>query len=458
MTMPLPVVVSTTADPTPAVKVPATLPGLALWLDGTLSAYSDAGVTLATTPLGRVQQMAQPAPLAGNWTAASSNARPWREANALDFHCSTPSTLVAPAPATPVPANNCTFAFAWHNRRGQGLFTAFSAVTTGAVFGFYITAGNLYLGTSAGYQHVAAFPNPSIVAGHLTVKCALQVTCTPTQYEIRMTVGSTTYTTVVAVAPVAGNLGTIRVGGSNPGDASLTPPIAISQFVAYSQALNSAQQVELHAYLLANVPGDPPITAPLIVYSGDSISAAWDPRVQASVESYGPRFINAGVAGAHTAAPAETPAFYQTDIKPYYSASRAKNILVCEGISVNDLAVFITQQGQNAATAAANVLTSYWAYCDQAKADGWIVVVCTLSPNLAGATYDAARAIINPAIRTDWALHGHYLADLGAAVGMATTADAANTALFYDGTHITSAGYLRWDDVLAPPLASALAA
>ncbi len=44
------------------MSTPATLPSLALWLDGAQLAYSDAGATIATSPYGRVQQIAQPAP------------------------------------------------------------------------------------------------------------------------------------------------------------------------------------------------------------------------------------------------------------------------------------------------------------------------------------------------------------------------------------------------------------
>ncbi len=130
-----------------------------------------------------------------------------------------------------------------------------------------------------------------------------------------------------------------------------------------------------------------------------------------------------------------------------------------EGISINDLA-FRLGSGDTPTAAAASVLAGYYAYLDHARATMplAIVIACTLSPNLAGAPYDTARAIINADIRANWPAHANYLCDLGAAPGFSTTADAANTAYSYDGTHLTEAGYLNcWNPVLIPVLTAALA-
>jgi hypothetical protein len=424
----------------------------ALWLDGDQIAYSDAGVTAAASPYGRVAQIAQPSPLSGNWTA-SGNGRPWKEANSLDFHYSDSPQLTQPASAS-IPANNCTIAISWQNRGGQLNTSPFSVpLSGGGNLSIYFLTGVMYIvaPTIAGgaFTIVPGIAVPVLLQGHLVVQCTLLLTCTATQYEIRLTVNGVSHSTIIATAPPSGTLGTIQLGRSS---SAYNAHMAVSQFLAYSMALDSTEQGALQTYLLAKPAGNPPTTAPLIAILGDSIGAAWIPGFQASLNSYAPRVIGAGAAGTTTGNPAQIPAFFDTDVHPHFSASRAKNIVVCEGISVNDLGFAI---GAGPSAAASAVIASYSACCAKVKAAGWITVACTLSPNTGGADYETARGLINTSIRANYLSYAHYLADLGAAPGMSDPSD-VHGPNFADGVHVGAAGYLIWDTTLLTVLTAAL--
>jgi hypothetical protein len=433
---------------------PSALPSLALWLDGRQPAFSDAGVTAAAAPFGRVAQIAQPAPLSGNWTA-TGNARPWRDGNALDCRYYGPGHTVGSAITQPasvsIAGNNCTIGIAWEQRGGGGYTTLFAAAVRAV--GVYLVGGAPTLANATTLNTIPGI-SPGIVPGHRIAQCTLVIVCGASQYDIRFTVNGVAYTTTVAVTPSSAALGAFTVGANALGSTQA----AISQFVVCATTLNGTDQTALQNFLLANVPAGYPVDAPLVAMAGDSICEAWPAGVQPELDGIAnpPRWLNAGVAGAHATLPGEIPSFYTTDILPRYSASRAKNIIVCEGISVNDIAYRLSQ-GDSVGTAAATVLAGYYAYCDRAKADGWTVIVCTLTPNLGGSNYDAIRAIVNPDIRANWAAHGAFLADIGATAGMATTADAANTAYFADGTHPTVGGYVLLDGTLLPAITAALA-
>ena len=441
-----------------ALDVPATLPGLALWYDGRQSGLT-AGNQIATVPFGRVARIAQPAPLTGSWTATTNP--PWRSAAALDFHAYGPgytlgSSLTQP-PAVAMTGNNCTIALAWQNRQGGGFGVFFSAPVGARLIGLYEIGGQLVLANASTLTPIPGIA-PGIVAGHRICQCTLIIVCGPTQYDIRFTVNGTAYTTSVPVTPSSAAIGDFVIGANAATQALMagSSQAAISQFLVYANTLSSAPQTKLQNFLLVNGPPGFPTSAPLVAMAGDSICEAWPAGVQPMFDPTAPRWLNAGVAGAHDTIPSEIPAFYTTDVLPYYSPARAKNIIVCEGISVNDIAYRLAQ-GDSVPVASATILAAYYAYCGRAKADGWLPLVCTLTPNLGGPTYDAIRAIVNTDIRANWAPYGSVLYDVGATPGMSTTADAANPALFYDGTHPTELGYEILNTTLQPAIAAALA-
>lgn len=438
-----------------APEFPATLAGLALWLDARLPGFT-ASSALATVPFGRVARIAQPKPLTGDWTASGANC-PWRETAALDFHYFNPTTLTPPA-YPPLPARDCTIACAFQTRLGQGLSSPFGFNAGGGSFGFYTSGATLVLASPAGLVPVAGIPNPWLEPGNLIAKVTLIVACRASSYELWITVDGVPFHTVIAQVPSSGNLGPLLLG-SYAGVFTSNTHAAVSEFVAYNVAHSPADCLELQDWLLAHLPGDPPVQAALVAGLGDSIQAAWPPVLQPTFDNTPTpvRWVNAAVAGAHNT-DGYIPAFFQSDLMPLYSPLRAKNVLICEGISVNDVALLLTEVPAKTPEEAAQIIVDdYFATCDTAKAAGWIVIVMDLLPTTTTIPgFDACRALINTRIRAEWAAHGAVFYDIGATPGMSTRADAGNTALFYDGTHPTQAGYLVLDTTLQPALAAAL--
>jgi lysophospholipase L1-like esterase len=437
---------------TASKEFPSTLPGLALWFDGRQPGFT-AGSALATVPYGRVARIAQPAPLTGNWTSSGSSS-PWREQIALDFHYANPSGLLQPA-SPAIPGNNCTVAMAFQTRLGQGLASPFVFAVGAAYFGFYYTSGTWYLSNPTGNTLITELPSPVLIPGDLIAQVTLVVTARSDHYDLLLTVDGTAYAVAIPIVPAPENLQTLTLGTGLPGF-NVNAHAAISEFVVYNQAQSPSDCAKLQAWLLLHPTGDPSVQAPLVAFLGDSIGAAWPPNLQPTFDSTTPmRWVNGCVAGAHVVD--AIPGFYQTDIKPLYSALRAKNVLVNEGISVNDVALFLSE-GKTPAETAALVLTNYYALCDTIKADGWRGIVMDLLPSTTlQPGFDTARALINTDIRANWPAHGAVFYDIGATPGMSTRADAGNTALFYDGTHPTAAGYVVLDTTLQPALAAALA-
>jgi len=427
------------------VSTPAALAGLALWLDGGQTAYSDAGTTVATVPYGRVAQIAQPAPLSGNITA-SGNARPWRETAALDFHSGDPNFMVFPAPASPVPANNCTIALAWQSRGGQQTMPLFYAThTAGTDLAMYMQGGAFVLQSPA---YTAVIPGlTGIQPGHNVTECTLLLTCTPTQFEIRLTINGVSQTLVIPTAPTAGTLSAFQIGRWT---GYANSHLAVSQYVVYSQALSSADQGDLQAYLLSKPVGNPPIAASTVTILGDSVGSGWRPAWQTALNGLAnpPRALNVAAAGTGTTNPDQIPAFYLSDALPRYDPARPKNILVCQGISINDVSAGLGTLTPS--QVAAIVLPAYKSVCRRGMADGFLVIACTLSAVFGDARFEAARQIINADLKATWPTFAHRLANVGEVL---TQADMnPSLSLSIDGTHLAEGGYLRWDPVLVAEL------
>lgn len=435
---------------------PATLPGLALWLDGRMPGFT-AESTIATAPYGRVSRIAQPHPLTGNWTSSGVN-QPWRETNALDFHYDNPTTLVQPA-APPLPANNCTIACAFQTRLGQGLSSPFGFSVGGGSFGFYYAGGVLNLAYPGGLMALPDWPTPWLAASELISFVTLIVACRASTFEVWSTVDGTPYHTTVNQVPASGMLSSPLVLGEYSGVFVSNAHCAMSEWIAYTQAQTADDCLALQAWLLEHLPGNPPTSAPLIASFGDSIDAGWPASLQPTFDDSPtpPRWVNSGVVGAHNTIPTEIPAFFQDNLTPLYSSARAKNILIIEGISVNDVAFLLSAvPPKTPLEAATTIVDAYFNTCDTAKAAGWIGIVMTLLPTTTTIDgFDECRALINTRIRAEWATHGAAFYDIGATPGMSTRADAAGP-FFLDGTHPSPSGYVQLNTTLGPVLASVL--
>lgn len=93
----------------------------------------------------------------------------------------------------------------------------------------------------------------------------------------------------------------------------------------------------------------------------------------------------------------------------------------------------------------AAILAGLWDYCDDRRAEGWLVVVGTLLDrgDLAGdqTTFNATRAAVNAGIVADWADHADGLADYAANAHLGTVGASANATYFLgDTVHLTDTG------------------
>jgi len=106
------------------------------------------------------------------------------------------------------------------------------------------------------------------------------------------------------------------------------------------------------------------------------------------------------------------------------------------------------------------VLAEYYAYCDQAKADGWTVVVCTCLPRSdvgAGAGFPARWAAVNADIQANWAAHGAALCDWTTISGMGLITDPAAGVNFQaDQLHPNDAGEIKMGTKLTTVLTALL--
>lgn len=105
----------------------------------------------------------------------------------------------------------------------------------------------------------------------------------------------------------------------------------------------------------------------------------------------------------------------------------------------------------------AQIIADLWTYCDQARSNGWSVIVSPLIDRTdrgAGqAAFDADRATINAAIDSQWPSHASALLSLPSS--LTANGSANNLALFNpDKVHLTS---LAYSSLLFPALQASLA-
>lgn len=121
-----------------------------------------------------------------------------------------------------------------------------------------------------------------------------------------------------------------------------------------------------------------------------------------------------------------------------YNVGRSKNIFV----------IFIGANDLNSGITAAAFVNDLKTYCLARKATGWKVVVCTLLPqNLGNPAVNPLRNAINALIAGDPSFYD-VLADTGAESHIGPDAAASNTALYYDGEHMTSTAQAYFEAVV----------
>lgn len=88
-------------------------------------------------------------------------------------------------------------------------------------------------------------------------------------------------------------------------------------------------------------------------------------------------------------------------------------------------------------------LSTYWAWCDQVRAEGYKVVAMTILPRSEGDIYpgfETDRQTVNAGIVAGWSSHADALADVGNDSTIGAPGASNNATYYVDKTHMTEAG------------------
>jgi len=138
-----------------------------------------------------------------------------------------------------------------------------------------------------------------------------------------------------------------------------------------------------------------------------------------------------------------------TAIDARWDAGSAPHVVVIWEIT-NDLKL-----GASRAAAYQNIVT----YCRRRKAAGWKVIVLTVLPRTQvglPATFEADRQAINAELRQHWRDYADALVDVGANPTLGPDGSQANLTYYWDGIHLTDAGYAVVAGMVAPALEAVL--
>lgn len=409
--------------------------GLTFWFDGSAPAYSNfAGSIVAGAPYGRVARVDQRAPApAGQWlTSNETTLRGWRDARAIDIQYGPPVVVAQPG-ALSVNANSCVWGFTAQARSSVSVVNTIYFGDDGVSNWGALLGPDLQL-----YAASTSFSTGIVVPPGAIVSAVIKYT--PTTIDVTATVDGVLHTFTTAASNNNHVTRNLFLGQGFGG--TYHSQSGIAQVLGY--AGTTVDVSALLAFLRQSEPTGFPVNAPLVVVGGDSISQGvtattsssefYQAQVNLAGNATPPRLLNAGLANLDLTG---LIARYPTEVRPFYNAARAKNIL-CVQCMTNSMPCSTV----NAAATAAAVLAQYYAYCDTARADGWIVIAYTCLPRSdasAGTGFPTAWNIVNTDIRANYLSHAADLCDAAGVAGMSTILDAAG-ANFSDQLHPSNAG------------------
>jgi hypothetical protein len=317
-----------------------------------------------------------------------------------------------------VPYNNHTIFFVGRPVNKQGVSAYVSVVSIeGVKLGYSPTSTSLILGgVKAGSRLV--YHQPAVIAS------VSRVTESKTWYNNN----SDTFAAVTSSTLQGGKLGVDGAGGY-PHYGTLY------EVLIYNRGLSDVEMSYLYAYAQLKYFGASPNKQ--VIFDGDSLTTGYACLNHSNFPGQlwgllGPswKFYSVSVAG-QTLSNMQSDA--ATEIDPLYSASLAKNILVCwEGL----LDVYY---GADVATA----LTRMQTYCAARRVAGWQVVVLTCLPS--NYISEENRAALNTGIRNNYTGWADVLADIAADGRIGDTGDNDNSTYVNNSdnnkTHLTQAGF-----------------
>ena len=417
------------------------------WMDGRLQMYSDSGgTTPQNTYLGTVYRINEASPLTSNWAASSASQVARKDPLGLRFDftgTTTPAVQLNRAVAPGTNLNNCTMLVTFIARDGVG----------GPQMGLG-AAGTPNLGIYGGGGGLGAYYNGGNWQTALSVPRAQKCTAVVRWFSNKvdaalLTSGAITTDSLTATVTGGTNTNVFQLGNAFAGAQGFYG--SINQFLVINRAVSDTERAQLLYWGdTQNTTVGYPTTSPLIGITGDSIARVgvgaattdgwcWNALKNirstkgGDVEMCNVAITGSGVVGTYAA------------ISPYYSAARAKNIVVFASGST-DLA---NNNGPS------YTLTNLYAQCDLARAQGWKVVICTIidrSGLFGGGTtqtsFNNDRATVNTDIRANWASHADALADVGGTAGVGNVGDSTNLTNFAaDGVHPLAAGHAIMEPV-----------
>ncbi len=422
---------------------PSEIPDLAFWMDGNAPSYSDLYENYLTPPdSGRVRSIPEAPPLTGHWQAPGSDQRPIRELGALSLKPIETSTgYFLQDTAGTINTDDSTLAISFRPLLGAG------GPPQGGLSGQVGTSaqnqGIFFIGSSIGlyFNHTGVFLKRRLSrAAHMTIVVRFSATGVDVQYDIDGLRASESIAATID-HEIASNF-SLGFDSSNKEDMYGF----VSQVVGVNRAISGEEASGLMSWLTAQpIPEAFPVSKPLVAIIGDSIANAnqtpnwqsWAFSMLADLSNIHPdldiQLLNASTNGAGI--PTVKNSDYSDVVLPWYSAKRAKNVLVVATGS-NELA-----GGNNLQ----DMLDKYYGLLDSARTTGWKTVACTVLPradaglNKGLAGFEADRTAFNANIVAHWAEHADALADVAAIQGLA---DPGNTTYYsVDKVHPLAAGH-----------------
>ena len=436
---------------------PAAISDLAFWMDGNAPSFADIDENkLTPVDSGRVRSIPEAPPLTGSWQAPSTAERPIRELGALNLKPIETSTgYYLRDTAGSIQTDDSTLAISFRPLAGAGNGAAggisgpigTSAQSLGLSF-----VGN---GISLGFNHTSFSLKKRLSRGaHVTIIVRFTATGVDVQYDIDGLRAAESITATSA-HETASNF---TLGYANGADMYGY----VSQVVGVNRAVSDAESSRLMTWLTAQpMPAAFPASKPLLAILGDSIAngdqvpqwQSWGFRMLADLSDKNPevQLLNAATNGAGI--PKVKNSDYSDFVLPWYSAARAKNILILAA-GTNDLAN---------GNALPDMLDRYYALLDSARATGWKTVASTILPRsnpgmvVGVAGFETVRSAFNADVVANWASHADALADVAGVKNMGAAGDSDNTTYYsVDKIHPNAAGHALLESVFLAAVAGQL--
>jgi hypothetical protein len=449
---------------------PAVVPDLAFWFDGNAQSFSDLDANFPTPPdSGLVRTLPETPPLTGTWTAPSPDQRPIRALGALNFRpvrpagSTTTTGYTVTDTAGTIQTDNSTLAISFcplNSNTGQGGLTGQIGTSSQAM-------GIFFSGQAVGlyFNHgpVVALTRKFERGTHVTMIVRFTATNIDVQYDVNGFRSSESVS--LTTTPIAHESASkFTVGYDSASNSDIYG--FVSQVVGVNRAISDSEESGLMSWLTAQpIPPAFPVTEPLVALIGDSIAngdqvsgpQSWAFTMLGDLANTYPdvQLLNDAVNGGGI--PMVKNSSYSEDILPWYSASRAKNVLIVAA-GTNDLVSVA-----NGGSILSDVLDGYYGLLASARATGWKTVACTVLPRsdfttpTAQSNFDNARAAFNADVVANYATYADALADVAAIPGMGAAGNSASLTYYaQDKIHPNAAGHALLEPIYRAAVASLL--